>query len=175
MTWINWGCGTHLAPKPWINTDVLECWNTHPDVIIDPNDPFVKWDHGSVERIFAGHIFEHIPWPTVPQALARVREALAPNGEMLVVGPDAWKVVEAYKQGLVSQELVRSVLEHDHDTDFRAGEWPEAQHHWNCHEARMNAALLKCGFTTQVLSAPPADWPVVGWSEHWQFAILVRA
>lgn len=174
-TWVNWGCGTHRAPEPWINVDVVENATTRPDVIVDPDAPFAPWPNHTVERLFAGHVLEHIPWPQLPAALGHARNALAPDGEMLVVGPDALRTIDRWRRGLEPLWLVESVLEHDEECAFGGGDWPGARHWWNCHEARVVRALTVCGFTdVQALGAPPDGWPVVGWAE-WQFCVTARA
>lgn len=172
MTWLNWGCGTHRAPAPWINLDVIRTGDTQPDVIVDPTSPFAQWSPHGADRIFAGHVLEHIPWPMVPQALLAARQALSVNGEMLVVGPDVYRTIHEWKAGREPWFMVQSTMEHDDDCGW-THEWQEARHWWSCHEARVAMALQRCGFSVEILSAPPGDWPVVGWAA-WQFAIMAR-
>src|SRR5215471_2064517 len=55
--WLNVGCGTHRAPEPWVNVDVIDNDEVHPDVIRQPGEPMPFAD-GSAARVFAGHVLE---------------------------------------------------------------------------------------------------------------------
>lgn len=179
--WLNVGCGTHKAPEPWWNIDTVRrvgpdiaaAVTVDPDQVIDPADP-LPFDDGSCERVFLSHVLEHIPWEALPDFLRDVRRVAA--AEVLIVGPDCYRVIEAYKQGLEPWSIVQSVLEHkDYPDDMAA--WPGAPHHWNCHEARVIEALNRTGWhAVSVLDdADLAGWPVVAWNRRWQFAVMARS
>ncbi len=181
MTWLNIGCGTHLAPKPWWNIDTVRrkgpgipsVDTVDPDQIVDPNEP-LPFEDGSCERVLMSHVLEHIPWEQVPIALRDVRRVAA--AELLIVGPDCYRVIESYKKGTEPWSIVQSVLEHkDYPDDML--EWPGAPHHWNCHEARVIEALNRTGWHAQpVLDMKIlADWPLVAWNPRWQFAVIARS
>lgn len=175
--WLNVGCGTHLAPKPWHNIDtvrimgpdVLPLDAINPDEIVDPDKP-LPYDDSSCDRVLLSHVLEHVPWEAVPDFLRDVRRVA--SGEVLIVGPDAYRTIEAYKAGKEPWTIVKSVLEHKNYPDDMK-DWPGAPHHWNCHEDRVLEALRRTGW-----SAEPADqsilgdWPVVAWNARWQFAVL---
>lgn len=172
MTWINVGCGTHRAPAPWVNLDSHRGDGVNPDVVVTPGEP-LPYDDDSCERVFLSHVLEHIPWEDLPDFLRDVRRVAC--GEVMIVGPDTYRVIESYRSGRMPWSLVASVMEHkDYPDDMAA--WPGAPHHWNCHEARVAAVLDRVGFT----SAPVLDhslltsWPVVGWEPLWQFALIAR-
>jgi len=175
--WVNAGCGTHLAPKPWVNTDTVMKpeYNTTPDLIVKEDDPF-PFDDDSVDRIMLSHVLEHVPWEHVPFFLTEVRRAIKPDGEVLCVGPDAYKIIKSWSAGNEPWEILTSVLEHrDWPPDML--EWPGAPHHWNCHDERVRAALSRSGFTYEVPDVNLMrgnSWPVVGWNPNWQFALLAR-
>lgn len=179
--WLNVGCGTHRAPAPWHNVDVVrkvgpdvpERDRIDPDEVVDPDKP-LPFDDESCDRVLLSHVLEHIPWEDVPAFLVDVRRVLA--DELLVVGPDVYRCIQSYKDGAEPWSIVTSVIEHkDYPADMAA--WPGAPHHWNCHEARVMEALNRCGFNaTPVIDyGLLRDWPVVQFNPRWQFAIVARS
>lgn len=167
--WLNVGCGTHHAPNPWHNVDVVENDTTHPDQIVKSGEP-LPFPDGSCDRIFLGHVLEHVRWDRVLSFLDDVRRLLAPDGRLLVAGPDVYRTIAEWHEGRVGWPLVQSVLEHaEIETD-----WPEASHQWNCHEQRVVDLLTAAGFVNlEAVAVPPAGWPVVNWT-GWQFAVTAQ-
>lgn len=179
--WLNLGCGTHRAPAPWWNVDtvvrkgpdVAAIDTVDPDQVIDPNRP-LPFAAGSCDRVFLSHVLEHVPWEAVPGLLIDVRRIAV--AEVLIVGPDCYRTIEAYKAGLEPWSIVQSVLEHkDYPDDMI--EWPGAPHHWNCHEARVIEALNRTGWhAVPVLDhGILRDWPTVAFNPRWQFAVMARS
>lgn len=167
--WLNVGCGTHRAPAPWWNIDTVIRDDIRPDQLVDPDGP-LPFDTGSCDRVLLSHVLEHVPWEQVPSFLRDVRRVC--SGTALVVGPDVHRTIRAYKAGEVHWELVTSVLEHKDWPDDMAG-WPGAPHHWNSHESRVVEALTRTGWSVCPASDEDlADWPLVGWSRSWQFALV---
>lgn len=85
---LNLGSGNHYAPG-WTNVDLFE--EDHPDIVASIYD--LPIETGSVERVYVGHLMEHLPWATIPRALAEVRRVCKPRAEIMVVGPDLSKAV----------------------------------------------------------------------------------
>jgi SAM-dependent methyltransferase len=174
--WLNVGCGTHRAPKPWWNVDVHEGDDVWPDQVVEAGEP-LPFDDGSCERVLASHVLEHVPWEDVPAFVTDLGRVLAPGGELLVVGPDVYKTLWAWRRGLEPWHIVEAVLEHqNYPADMAA--WPGAPHHWNCHTARV-IEVLKRAELGEVLAADEdeaylATWPVVGWNARWQLALQVN-
>ena len=171
--WLNVGCGTHLAPEPWWNIDGHRDAEVRPDQLIDPEAP-LPFDDKSCDRVFLSHVLEHVPWEVVPTFLNDVRRIA--RAEVMIVGPDTYRVIEAYKKGTEPWSIVASVLEHKNHPDDMA-HWPGAPHHWNCHEARVAEVLTRSGFHAMPVLDTEAmcrDWPVVGWNPRWQFALVAR-
>lgn len=170
MPRLNVGCGTHYA-EGWVNVDAMRNDWTHPDILcLD-----LPFRDGAFDRIYLGHVMEHVPWPHVPAFLDGVIRVLAPEGEILATGPDARRTMQLWKLGQLPDDLMWSVLEH---ADEASDDWPEAVHHWNCHEERMENVLADAGLA--VLAHPVAEiydgwegWPVVNWS-GWQCAMSAR-
>lgn len=170
MILVNWGCGTHYAPKPWINTDVVSNEEVHPDIIIDSKNPFKQWK--KIDKLFASHILEHIPWQDIPDALGKAYDVLADDGEMLVIGPDFLKTLNLWKKGMTGYWLVEAIMERDVSYDYGAGENSGGRHWWNCDSERVEKALNDAGFKTKILKHPPAEWPAMNWDTSWQLCIM---
>lgn len=178
MIWLNVGCGTHTAPDPWVNVDVVERPDVKPDVVVTPGMP-LPWGPETVDRIFAGHVLEHMPWPDTFAYLRDLHRVLKPGGELLVVGPDVYRTIERYKRDLEPDWMVHTVLEyHDENTGFERSDWPNARHWWNCTEARVVELVAAAGFTVQTIPPPEQviqldampPWPIVGFAP-WQCAV----
>lgn len=171
MTWLNVGCGTHHAPSPWVNTDTRETTTTHPDVLVEADAPF-PFDDRSCDRVLLSHVLEHVPWPAVPAFLAEVRRVL--DGKLLVIGPDVYRTIRRWRDGLEPWDLLTSVLEHAAPPERDNG-WPEALHHWNCHEERVVTILELAGFGDITRHDPQeiTGWPIV-MPAPWQFAVTAR-
>lgn len=170
MTYLNIGCGTHRAPSPWLNVDVHHDELHRPDLLTDPTEPF-PFDDGSAERIYLGHVLEHVKLDDLPYFLHEARRTLADDGELLAVGPDVYRTLRLWREGSEPWEMVCSVMEHaayPGTTD-----WPQALHQWNCHEERVVEMLSYAGFEPTQLDSPPEGWPVVQWSA-WQFCVIAR-
>jgi hypothetical protein len=165
---LNLGCGRHRAPEPWVNLDVHSDEHHCPDVVVDPEDPFGGFGVANVDRIYLGHVLEHVRWTDVPELLDGALTALKPGGMLLATGPDVYRTIKLWREGAVPWDLVESVLEH---ADQASTEWPQAVHWWNCSEERLVTALIAAGFGIQETGVPPGGWPVVGWS-GWQCAAL---
>lgn len=171
---LNVGCGPHRAASPWWNVDVVRDGATQPDQIVPRGQP-LPFPDGSCEKVYLGHLLEHVPWPQVPAFLADVRRLLTPAGEVLAVGPDVYRTIRGWHEGRETWELVESVLEHSAPQDD-LGQWAEARHWWNCEEARLTAALAAAfGEARPVaLDDPLLDsWPLVG-RAPWQCAAWAR-
>lgn len=184
--WLNIGCGPFLAPAPWTNLDVVTTDTIRPDIVVD--DPLRPLDgYVNVERVYMGHVLEHVPWPEVADFLVHVRERMAPGGELMVVCPDVFRVIRRWRDGLDPEgwELVESILEGPWDRDYgdapgyalleRLPLWPYARHWWNAFEARVRFAVEQWGGFEKVEALPIteealAGWPVVAHTQ-WQCAV----
>lgn len=183
---LNVGCGPHRAPEPWWNIDRVERPGdtpTAPDEVV-PDGPLPYAD-GSVKRLYAGHIMEHMPITVVREVLKDWRRVLAPGAEIAIVGPDVNRALEWFKRGLLTRDQLWERMEHGSTTSLEA--WrrlygadsvdPYAHHYWNCIPERVIALLEGAGFldvrevTLSQISA--GKWPLVGPSED-QFAVLAR-
>lgn len=185
-TRLNVGCGTHYAPG-WVNTDVWLGPGTVPDVIVRPNEPY-PFDSNSFDAIFLGHVLEHIAYPFVPDFLAEMSRIAKPGAFGLAIGPDVYRTIHRWSEGMEPWHMVASTLEHQEE-NFQPGRedqvWAGACHYWNCHEQRLLDLLNGAGFigVESTFDEIPNDpegkswddartgitWPVVG-KYWWQCA-----
>lgn len=180
MVWLNIGCGPHRAPAPWVNTDVVRLsGHIEPDLVVD--DPWIlPLADQPIERLYMGHLLEHLPWNRVHGFLEHCRTRLVSGGQLCVVGPDVRRTLELWKAGAAPDFLVEAVLEDDTSNPDTPGTWEGARHQWNCYESRVVQALTHVGFVAvtprdMATPAPPlTDWPVVAYTS-WQFAVTAVA
>lgn len=176
--WLNWGCGMFRAPEPWVNVDVVRTARIQPDVIVD-DEPW-PWLPATVERIYAGHVLEHVAWHQAPDLVRDLAGLLTPDGEMMVVGPDVLRTIDRYHSGLESREQVLLALEDDRDFQWvitgESSMWDGARHHWNCYEERLVRLLQSCGLKAEAVPVDEVEllgWPVVSFALH-QCAVRAR-
>lgn len=172
-SWVNLGCGPHPAPAPWHNVDVPGSTAAADQVICAGTFPFT-----GVERVYAGHVFEHVAWDDVTALLALIRTRMTPGGEMMVVGPDLWAALELWRTGEYSRDQLEAVLEGD-DHYFGDGieGWAGARHQWNPTPDRHLRALQAAGWDATVIEFGVDQlrgWPVVSFASA-QFAIAAVA
>jgi len=149
--YLNIGCGPFRADPPWWNIDVVATehpeYPTRPDEVVPRDRSVVElFGRGSCRRIYMGHLLEHVAWEAVPTFLHdKVAPALVDDGELAIVGPDVYRVIEMYKNNQEGWDWVEACLEGpDAQFDLK-GEptgdategWPEARHKWNAYEERV--------------------------------------
>lgn len=156
---LNLGCGEFRA-SGWINVDGVTNKDVRPDVVADITEG-LPFDSEAFERVYMGHVLEHLTLDDqVPALMREVYRVLAPGGEMLAVGPD---IHRARKTGDLG--LIKAVIGGE-------GRWPGDQHHWLCEEALMVEAVFNAGFTDAqpvamgTIRQTHPGWPLVsdvGW------------
>lgn len=188
--YLNVGCGPFRAPEPWHNIDVVRTehheYPTQPDEVV-PRDKSVAELFGerSCRRIYMGHLLEHVPWERVVWFL---REAIGPaltdDGELCIVGPDVYRVIEMYKNGQEGWEWVEACLEGPDAQFDLQGEptgdategWPEARHKWNAYEDRVLRVVRLAGYAADAYPISPqhyGDWPLVAYTQF-QCGVIAR-
>ncbi len=179
---LNIGCGPFRA-EGWVNTDgrfncgeVTGCqhdWNDNRPDVVTRGLPFRS---GAFERVYCGHVLEHIPWRDVRAFLEDVRRVLAPGGLLAVVGPDIYRMVQWYKESMMDWDTLAGALENA--TGWDTGEPIDgARHHWDCHEVRVQTALVSSGFWVESARLPElvmGGWPVVS-TVGWQCCVVAKA
>jgi hypothetical protein len=161
---INVGCGEFPAAG-WWNLDL-----THPvaDLHHDATTGLPPVD-GPIERIYAGHVLEHLPLDVLPTVLEswRAHPGVGPDTVLAVTGPDCDIADQLMSQGLI--------LPHTHH-DIRHGgcRWAGDAHLWRSTEGATAQALHQAGWDPVPIpdwQLKDDGWPVVAVVE-WQFALL---
>jgi len=156
---LNIGCGDHYA-EGWINLDLHDS-GPRPDVVGSILE--LPFPDGSVDRVYCGHVLEHVPLEQMAAALAEVRRVLSDDGVLAVVGPDI-NLTRRHEPTLI-------------DGVTHGGcRWPGDEHRWIASGGITLAYVTAAGFEAHLLPITdmPDEWPVVGRVELWQFAILAK-
>lgn len=151
---LNLGCGDHKHDG-WLNIDLWP--GAGPDVV--SNLTALPFPDRSVDRLYAGHVLEHLPLDQVPAALAEMRRVL--RGHLCVVGPDLDRATATGDEALIS-----AVRDGGH-------RWPGDEHRWPSTETS-TLALIREAFPeaqpTPVGTLRYSGWPVDSYVD-WQFAV----
>lgn len=86
MKLLNIGSGPHYA-EGWVNLDLNthEDWAKQADVIASVYD--MPFENEEFDRVYMGHLLEHLVYDKIPEAIAEVRRVSKPGSEIMVVGP----------------------------------------------------------------------------------------
>lgn len=163
MLRVNVGCGEFPAAG-WLNIDC-----THPaaDVHHDVTTGLPHLDE-PVERIYAGHVLEHLPVEDLVGVLIawRTHPAVTSGTTLAVVGPDCDAADHLLGEGRILPDTHRGAL-------HGAGRWAGDVHLWRSTEATTIRLLREAGW----IPAPATDWelreqqwPIVAVVD-WQFAV----
>lgn len=162
---VNLGCGDQYAPG-WINVDHGSPHRK--DLDVDLTGP-LPWPAGSIQRAYAGHVLEHLTKPECVDLLERLRECVAPLGELMIVGPDV---------GIAQRMAEAGTLDVTMDSlRFGAGRWSGDVHQWECTSAGIVNLLQTAGWreiTPMWIDDVPPEWPVAYRGPQWQCAVLAR-
>lgn len=162
MLAINLGCGDNRAPAPWVDVDQYQGPGVYPDILASAGDlPFAD---ASADRVYVGHLLEHLEWDTdLPAVLREIRRVLAPGGELCVVGPD-------YDRALTNPEwevLLPGIIHGGH-------RWPGDEHRWlSSGPKTLEAVFRMFPNAEQVDITKLPKWPLMD-TVGWQFAILAQ-
>lgn len=155
---LNVGCGEFRA-EGYVNIDTNDTGGPQPDIKASVLDlPFTA---GSFDKVYAGHVLEHLELADIPKALDEVKRVLASDGTFVVVGPD---LDRAYKD---FPGMVDSILHGDH-------RWEGDEHTWESTETATVKLLEDSGWITRTVpieSSELNEWPVTS-RIGWQFAIF---
>lgn len=173
---LNLGCGEFYADG-WLNVDLVDQPPIRPDLVILPGLAGITMlaDHGPFERIYLGHVLEHLPWHEVVPTLDRLTKMATPDARLAVVGPDVYRCIELVAAGRRTESWLRSVLEDHRHFQPEENVGPGARHFWNCYEERVIEALAACPRISDIepvrdLSTLRPDWPLVA-ADNGQMAV----
>jgi SAM-dependent methyltransferase len=156
---LNLASGPHPAPAPWINLDLLP----QPGLQLRADVGRLPFPDQSADRIYAGHLLEHIPLTQLNRVLAEWHRVLRGGGELMIVGPDIDRAVRQRQP----QWLLESIIAHGEGA---------GGHAWTCSEGHLLHALRRYGWwpatPVDVATVRLPDWPNPAPEAAWQVAIL---
>jgi predicted SAM-dependent methyltransferase len=160
MLQINVGCGEFRA-EGWLNVDIYSGdEGPQPDIIASAEN--LPFSNGAVDRLYAGHVLEHIELETVPAILQEFYRVLKPSGGMLIVGPDLDRAEASFPEEV---EVIKT----------GGHRWPGDAHLWDSRGSTMLDLLRDTGFDVAEAEILPVflggQWPVTS-GIGWQFAIF---
>lgn len=193
MTWLNVGCGTFLAPSPWINLDgngtsIADNFADGRERATERRPDVLAWSDrlpypdGSVARIYAGHVLEHMDLygGEVDRSLAEFKRVLMPGGQLLCVGPDLIRTAEWVCEGKAEWRLFWE----SHGTAGRGNPAGPAYknaargdvHLWSTSNEAVYAILSKYWRHVSVrpIEGLDPDWPCVS-RVGWQSSVMAIA
>lgn len=154
---VNVGCGEFPA-EGWINVDMIkEDDGPQPDVVATADD--LPFEDNSVDKLYAGHVLEHIDKDDIPVVLDEFKRVLKEDGVAVIVGPDLTKAELFYPEMI-------------HDIRDGAGRWAGDVHLWESRESTMYRILLDNDWVATpypIESESLNEWPVTA-RVPWQFA-----
>lgn len=163
---LNLGCGDWYADG-WHNVD--HAGSPHrKDETVDLTGP-LPWLPGTVQLAYAGHLLEHLTLDGCHLLLTNLRPCMAPDGELMVVGPDA-TIARALAAAGTLDITLDSLL-------YGAQRWPGDQHLWESTAAITVDLLTDAGWQgIHELAVVDVDqkWPIGDRRPVWQFAIGAR-
>jgi len=177
---LNVGCGTHYA-QGWTNIDrvYLPEHNTTPDVVANPLEG-LPFPDNSVDKLYLGHILEHIPWDDTLDFCSEMLRVLKPGGQCAVVGPDLLLTIDLWRTNRLPLSGVTDVMENAAPFQSGGEGWIGARHAWNCYEARARDVLEYAGFTVidsytyNITALKAMAWPIVAPHAKYQFVLLCQ-
>lgn len=165
---LNLGCG-EFPVEGWLNVDLT---NPAADVRWDITEGLPPVD-GPIERIYAGHVLEHIEQADIPTMLELwlSHEQVSVHTLMAVVGPDCDRAEQWVRQGKLTDadyQLIR----------YGGGRWSGDDHLWRSTGVETFHMLRDSGWAP----AYPYDLQMLVWDGWpvtsligWQFGSLCRA
>lgn len=158
---INVGCGPFRAPHPWVNLDVVTIpGHIEPDIEVPSIWP-ETWGLFGVQKVYMGHVLEHIAWDNVPEFLRQIASICVEGAEIAIVCPDVYKFLHKWKEGTMDWSDVTGAIENY--TSFQpAGEWEGARHQWNCYEERL-FDVVRHSVLTNARIVPVTGRGLPGW------------
>lgn len=159
---LNLGVGEHRADG-YLNLDTHRGPYALPDIVAMKALPFRD---GAFDRVICSHVLEHVLIGELPSVLGEVRRVMAPGARLLAAGPDCWRVIRRWRDGLEPWSIVESCMEHRSLPGEHPQGWYEEGHAWNCHEERLVAVLEMADFrVVRRFNIEVHDVPLDGWPE----------
>jgi len=161
---LNLGSGDHPTIAGWVAIDARPDCQYPPDLVGDVLH--LPYPDGSCDRLYAGHLLEHIPLPLIEAALGEWRRLLVPGGELGIVGPDIDRAVLQGEPAWLLAQIVRSSV---------GG--PPAGHAWTQSACVLEHLITREGWRCEevpVTALRPPEWPNPNFQALWQCAFICR-
>lgn len=177
MNRLHVGSGPHYA-EGWTNLDLNNWheWEKQPDVLASVFD--MPFEDRSFDKVYCGHLLEHLKWEKVPDALVEMKRVLKPGvGTLCVVGPCMDKAIATDQPQWLLDEI---------PAGWNAEDDPEGfPHLWTATTTLTREALETTFDHRNIIEMPIEqiklpEWPNTAVSEPasgsgmWQCAFIVR-
>jgi len=160
---LNLGCGDQYAPG-WVNVDF---GSPHPkDLEVDLTGE-LPWAPLTIERIYAGHVLEHLMPQQCVALLTRLLDCTVPGGQLLVVGPDLDRAQAMADAGTLIDITLGELRD-------GAGRWSGDVHHWECTPGKIIDMMRDAGWcevSEVYMHTVPPDWPIAYRGPAWQCVV----
>jgi len=163
---VNLGCGDRYQPG-WHNVDHAGSPHQKDDTIDLTGS--LPWAVGTIELTYAGHVLEHLTLDECHTLLANLRPCMAPEGILMIVGPDLDRARTLLAVGALDVTL--------ESLQFGGHRWPGDEHRWECLPVVIEDLLTATGWRdiTEIgIKNVPAMWPVADRRPVWQCAIQAK-
>lgn len=164
---VNFASGEHPFPAPWWNVDLNDHIGVSEHVdLLDEFPPSIT----DVERAYVGHWLEHLTVSEAVEFLTRVRAAMRPGGQIVVVGPDVERAEAMNQAGQLPDGLLAAIRPHGE----RYGNDVSHIHAWPCTAEQVRRMMSVAGLTgvddLDWSSLAALDIPVIS-DAPWQFVL----
>lgn len=149
----------------WINVDKSISGHIRADLTCDALEIDQHFKAGTVDEIYAGHLFEHLTRPEQIKALHVWRKVLKPDGILAIVTPDFNVIAKMYARGDIDNEQLNS--------EFIYSYVQESLHRWCWDTNSLTDFLLKNGFR-DAKTLEPDDNRLSFNNIPWQSGVEVR-
>lgn len=163
---VNLGCGDRYVDG-WVNVD----WGTphKVDERVDLTGE-LPWDEGSISRVYAGHLFEHLERDDCVSLVKRVLRCADPAGCVFVaVGPDC---------DVTRAQVSAGTFDYGWGTPEEiyhgAGRWAGDVHLWETTGPLVARVFRDAGWPvvhTLTIAQLEGGWPVADRGPTWQYAV----
>lgn len=156
---LNVGCAEYYCDG-WTNIDIIEDdgekgIGRRPDVIANAWD--LPFEDGSVDRIYTGHMLEHVPLDVAQACVAEFVRVLRTDGDLMILGPDV--VLEAecvYRGGRARGGGWSYPTDHFRSEHMAHSDWEAWTFFWGVHA------------TSGIGTLYPNDWVMgPGYKHQW--------
>lgn len=154
---LNLGCGEFYA-EGWTNVDLPSCPHRKDAEASVLSLPF---EDGIAERVYCGHVLEHIFPQDIHRALREVKRVLKSGGSALVVGPDLSRAGD-------DQKLREGII-------YGGRRWEGDEHRWIATEGLTFQVCSSVFGQAQIVGIDDLsdDWPIVS-RAGWQCAVICQ-